>query len=188
MMNTKKNKKQMVNGIEVYGEKVFREKEATEFQEDSAVNFTGTGGSNIGKVAVYLLRSEVFRRIFSPLDGDLYFLVHQTQILQEDEDSFIVGCRDEASFVMKYAELYSFFRIVDSFEEASIIEIMIENYAQKLFEQVEEKLPFDTDMLEELEASLEEGFYGGKPVSIEEQEKVMEKLKRTPFPSFSQPF
>ena len=59
---------------------------------------------------------------------------------------------------------------------------LIENYAQHLFELLDEKWPFDIDMLDELEETLGESLDGG--ISMKTQEKVLNKLKKNKFKPF----
>lgn len=188
-MGTKKNNEmQVVNGITVCGEKIRRDKNAFQAPEDSAINFSSTGERNVGKIAVYLLRDEVFGRIFSPSGAnDFEPFFHSGEILHEDEDSFIIkqiefpsgGCNQ---FVMKHPETYSFFRIVDTEKEVEAIRTLIENYAERLFEAVGDAWPFGTTMFEELEESVYENGYPGA-ISTEVQEEVLAKLKQTKFKS-----
>lgn len=168
--------------IKVHGQKLERGQKGHD-PETSAVNFSGTSESNVGKMVVFLLRSEVFGRVFSPHDGEFCNEFHCGTILHEDEDSFIIGWAEtgEGKYVMKYPELYSFFRIVDSSDEVDAIEDMVINYADKLFQMVGGVWPFDVNMIEELEAAL--GGEGCK-TSVAEQQQVLEKLKQTKFQSF----
>jgi hypothetical protein len=184
LMKKADEKTQIINGITVIGEKESRRSEYSHTQEDASINFTGPDSNNIGKIAVYLLRKEVFGRILSPNDGELGGVVHADDIAAESEDSFIVWNADRkmGSYLMKYPENYSFFRIVDSEEDVDAVIAMIENYAQHLFELLDEKWPFDIDMLDELEDTLGESFDGG--ISMKTQEKVLNKLKKTEFKPF----
>jgi len=177
---------QVVNGITVYGKKTQRQENNFRSPEDSSINFSSTEDGNIGKIAVFLLRCEVFGRILSPLNGDdLGWFLHYGEILYEDEDSFIINQVEILGkvcpkFVMKYPEVYSFFRIVDTGREVEAIRALVENYAERLFETVGGVRPFDVKMLEELEESLEGGC-GPGDVSTEEQEAVLAKLRQTKF-------
>ncbi len=188
-----KNKKEMqvVNGITVYGKKTQRQENNFRSPEDSSINFSSTEECNIGKIAVYLLRDEVFGRILSSLSGDnLDWFFHHGEILHEDGDSFIVKRYDfreynNVKFVMKHPELYSFFRIVDTWEEVKTIGVLMENYVERLFRTLGEVYPFDVRMLEELEESIEEGC-APVAVSIEAQEAVLTKLQKTKFKSVYQ--
>jgi len=189
-MNNSKNKEmQVVNGITVYGKKLQRGENVLYSPEDSSVNFSSTEECNIGKIAVYLLRDEVFGRILAPNDGDdIDMFLHHGEILNEDEDSFIIKRREFlggecTEFVMKHPERYSFFRIVDTEEDVDAIKALVENYAEKLFETVGRVCPFETGMLEELGESVEEG-YSPNAISIEEQEAVLAKLRKTKFEPF----
>jgi len=190
MNNSKSKEMQVVNGITVYGKKIQREKNILHpSPEDSSINFSSTDASNIGKIAVYLLRDEVFGRILAPNDGDdIDMFLHHGEILHEDEDSFIIKRREFLSgecteFVMKHPERYSFFRIVDTEEEVEAIRALVENYAERLFEAVGGVWPFDIRMLEELGESVEEGC-DPDAISIEEQEMVLAKLRKTRFEPF----
>lgn len=181
-MGTKKNNEmQVVNGITVCGEKIRRDAIQA---EDSSINFSSTGERNVGKIAVYLLRNEVFGRIFSPSDSnDFEPFFHSGEILHEDEDSFIIKQTEFLpQFVMKHPEIYSFFRIVDTEKEAEAIRTLVENYAERLFEVLGDTWPFGSDMLEELEESVYENCYPGA-ISTEAQEEVLAKLKQTKFKS-----
>ncbi len=184
-----KSKMQVVNGITVYGKKTRRETGINQSPEDSSINFSSTEGRNVGKIAVYLLRDEVFGQIFSPSFADDFDPVfHNGEILYEDEDSFIIKHRgflghECNKFVMKHLEAYSFFRIVDTEKEVEAIRVLAENYAEQLFEAVGGTYPFGTNMLEELEESVCESSYLGD-ISIEAQKEVLTKLKQTKFKPF----
>ena len=184
LMKKTEEKTQIINGITVMGEKESRRSEYSHTTEDASINFTGPDSNNIGKIAVYLLRKEVFGRILSPNDGELRGVVHTDDIAAESEDSFIVWNADRktGNYLMKYPENYSFFRIVDSGEDVDAVIAMIENYAQHLFELLDEKWPFDIDMLDELEETLGESLDGG--ISMKTQEKVLNKLKKNKFKPF----
>lgn len=187
MSKAKNERVQVINGITVLGTKAKRKLAyASSGRETSAVNFSGPEGGNVGKLAVFLLCSEVFGRIFNPEDGEIVNLFHSGEILHEDANAFVVGNIGEkrGRFVMKYAELYSFFRIVETQQEVDAIESMVEAYAARLFNLLDEKWPFDVDMLEELEDASEYGYFSSVPVEV--QEDTLRKLKQTDFKSFSQ--
>lgn len=165
----------LMNGIMVHGEKIPRTEPSQ--QEDSSVNFSGSSKSNVGKWCVYLYREDVFGRILS--QDELGCVLQTNQIIGEDADALIVGSpeKKEGFYLMKYPELYSFFRIVDSEEELNAVIAMIENYTQHLFSLLDEKWPFDIDMLGEFKNTLDESFDGD--ISMETQKKVLNKLQKT---------
>lgn len=178
-----KNQIKVVNGITVHGTKSRRNQlRGTFAQETSAVNFTGLNNNdNIGKIAVYMKWREVFGRILDPDSAETSDIVYCGKILAEDKNSFIIDLGDNyAVYVMKFPELYTFFRIVDNQEEVEAIFEIIDNYARDLFDKVDNEWPFDVNFLDKMEDSIYN--YGNVPV--EQQNAVMEKLKQTKFKSF----
>ena len=84
---------------------------------------------------------------------------------------------------MKYPEAYSFFRIVDTEREAEAVKTLVENYSNQLFEAIGGEWSFDVRMLEKLEYSVNDD-HPFSDVTVEEQEKVLEKLRETEFEFF----
>lgn len=175
----------VVNGITVYGTKSRRNQQNGSFaQETSAVNFTSlSNNGNIGKIAVYMKWHEVHGRILDPDSAETCYVVHCGKILAEDKNSFIINHGDSnATYVMKFPELYTLFRIVDDGDEVTAICEMIDNYARDLFDKVDNEWPFDVNFLDKMEDSI----YDCGNVPVERQNAVMEKLKQTKFKSFSE--
>ena len=173
----------VVNGITVYGTKSRRNQQNGSFaHETSAVNFTSLNNNgNIGKIAVYMKWHEVHGRILDPDSAETCDIVYHGKILAEDKNSFIIDLGDNyAAYVMKFPELYTFFRIVNKQEEVEAIFEIIDNYARDLFDKVGNEWPFDVNFLDKMEDSIYN--YGNVPV--EQQNAVMEKLKQTKFKSF----
>lgn len=122
-------------------------------------------------------------RLLDPDSAETCYVVHCGKILAEDKNSFIINHGDSnATYVMKFPELYTLFRIVDDGDEVTAICEMIDNYARDLFDKVDNEWPFDVNFLDKMEDSI----YDCGNVPVERQNAVMEKLKQTKFKSFSE--
>ncbi len=177
-----KNRNQEVNGTESNGGKLERAKYG-QHKESSSVNFTGSSDCNIGKTAVFLYRKDYAGKIFDPCLEEVNEFIYGECILAEDEDSFTVGRPDgkDSFVIMKYPELYCFFRIVDS-GETDVVIGMITKYVYRLFRKLEGEYPFGLDIIEKFEESIDIASLDDFNTESEAEERaVLKKLKKTKF-------